>query len=449
MILTTMIIVTFGEIVPQSLCYKHGLRIGAALCPLITMFWYLLFIFSKPTAFVLDKAFGEEMGNVLNKSQMKALIDYQQRQAMNIMSDQEAKIFKGAVEFADVSVTSIMVPLAECFCLDAHAVVNPRLREAVSSAGFSRVPIIDRDNKAPKKIMGIVGLVHVKDLLLMDDDHEVSLKALMPLIGREPLIVDDDKPLTELLDEFRAGASQLAVVRTLVDYEDCDPYWRHVGIITLQDLLNTIIQEELDEVDAGEEQNPIEEEARVYSNVPKVQQKKGLTGQAVPVQQLNMAEVVCVAAFLKRRFQDLFFDVSHEEMENFLLMQCCVVNNAPEGNRSKYADKRALYRRGEVCNYAVLLISGDVKVFAGREAFESVNGPWSLLGKRCLESTKSMVEESGKTGKPLDLSDVYKPDFTAYPAGEARRFGDDGVRLVLITAEAYAGLIRPCVSASL
>lgn len=59
----------------------------------------------------------------------------------------------------------------------------------------------------------MVGLIHVKDLLLLEIDHEVPLKALLPLIGRQVFIVDDDAPLPELLEEFRRGASQLAVVR--------------------------------------------------------------------------------------------------------------------------------------------------------------------------------------------------------------------------------------------
>merc|ERR1719367_1361396 len=69
-IASTLLIVTFGEIIPQSLCYKHGLRIGAALTPLLRVFWLLLLPLSKPFAFILDGVLGEEIGHVLDKQQL-------------------------------------------------------------------------------------------------------------------------------------------------------------------------------------------------------------------------------------------------------------------------------------------------------------------------------------------------------------------------------------------
>eukprot|EP00439_Symbiodinium_sp_Y106_P041811 s765_g5.t1 len=96
-IASTLIIVTFGEIIPQSVCYKtgpkngHGLRIGAALVPFVTFFWYLLLPASKPLALVLDCLFGEEMGQVLDRQQFMTLIDYQRKQAPHLLSEEEAE----------------------------------------------------------------------------------------------------------------------------------------------------------------------------------------------------------------------------------------------------------------------------------------------------------------------------------------------------------------------
>jgi len=416
-LISTFIIVTFGEIVPQSLCYKHGLRIGAALVPLLLVVWYSLYPITKPVALALDWCLGEELGQVLDKGQMKALIDYQRKRAPHLLTAEEAKILKGTIDFSTVEVQSIMVPLSDCFCIDANAVINAGLRAAVSSAGYSRIPVLDRDTLAPKFQLKVVGLIHVKDLPLIDLVHEVPLKALMPLIGRQVLVVDDDRPLPEILDEFRTGASQFAVVQSYSDDEDCDPFIKHVGILTLQDLLNTIIQDDFGELDVCIEGDSVPAApSKMFSNVPKI----STAGRsAVQVRGLSNNEVTAVAAFLRERFSSLFHGIFHSELERFLLHQCPVVGGTFE---QKYKGSRAFYRRGETAKHAILILTGEVKVFSGREAFESVHGPWSLLAKRCLELN---WEKPGQE---------YAPDFTAYAAEEK---GAGTVRLLLIASDAF------------
>lgn len=61
-------------------------------------------------------------------------------------------------------------------------------------------------------------------------------------------------------------------MRGIVSDDDCDPYFRHVGILTLQDLLNTIVQEDVHEVDADDEQSSVSSEpSGMFSNVPRFQ----------------------------------------------------------------------------------------------------------------------------------------------------------------------------------
>ncbi|CAJ1402202.1 unnamed protein product [Effrenium voratum] len=430
-VVSTLVIVTFGEIMPQSICYKHGLRIGAALVPLLIFFWYLLFPISKPMALILDQIFGEEIGQVLDRQQFLTLIEYQRKQAPHLLTEQEAKILRGSMDFATMMAKNIMVPMADCFCLDACAVINPGLCAAVAAAGFSRIPVIDRDPLSPKRQFAVIGLIHVKDLLLLEIDHEVPLKALLPLIGRQVFIVDDDRPLLQLLEEFRRGASQLAVVRGIVDDEDCDPYFRHVGILTLQDLLNTIVQEDVHEVDADDVDSCVSSEpSGMFSNVRRFHECLDTTvdhrspvaraHNKQMVQGLSKDEVIAAAAFLRQRYPQLFRQISQTRLEAFLL-RSRVVGEADA----------LLFERLTPAPCAALVIAGEVKVFAGAEAHECILGPWSLLGKRCLEEAKSSKSR-------------YIPDFTARMAEAKDNVGAS--RILLISGEAYGNLLSNSMS---
>lgn len=436
-IASTLIIVTFGEIIPQSLCYKHGLRIGAALIPLLFICWYLLLILSKPLGFILDRIFGEEIGAVLDKHQLSTLIDYQRQKAPHLLSEQEANILHGSIDFSTKTAQSIMVPLGECFCLDAGAIINPGLCATVAAMGFSRIPVIDRDPRNPRRQFAVIGLIHVKDLLVIDAEYDLPLKAVLQVMGRDVFIVDDDVLLPDLLDEFRRGKSQLAVVQSIVNSEDCDPYFRHTGILTLQDVLNTIVQDDVDEIDGADDlkSEVSSVPSNMFSNVPRFKEPSPQARQRAsrqhnlrPVRGLSSDEVVAAAAFLRRRHPTLFGNIHHETLEAFL-WDCRLVGGTDE----------ALYRRGQASSHATLVVTGEVKVLAGSDSFESIHGPWSLLAKRSLELASHAIRNTGTSASVP----VFVPDFTAHTAEETdeHRDGTDGTRLLLIAADAYRWLL--------
>lgn len=57
-VVSTAVIVIFGEIVPQALCSRYGLCIGAHTVWLVKFFVVLVFLIAKPIAFILDKCLG-------------------------------------------------------------------------------------------------------------------------------------------------------------------------------------------------------------------------------------------------------------------------------------------------------------------------------------------------------------------------------------------------------
>ena len=77
LIASTALIVVFGEIVPQAICSRHGVKAGAYLSWLLWITIVVTFIFAYPIAAILDKVLGEEEGTIMNKNKMKKFFQIQ------------------------------------------------------------------------------------------------------------------------------------------------------------------------------------------------------------------------------------------------------------------------------------------------------------------------------------------------------------------------------------
>lgn len=73
-VISTFVIVIFGEIVPQAICSRYGLEIGSFLIPLFRVVTVLLWPFTAPLAFCLDKTLGEELATTYSSSEMRKLL---------------------------------------------------------------------------------------------------------------------------------------------------------------------------------------------------------------------------------------------------------------------------------------------------------------------------------------------------------------------------------------
>ncbi|CAF4840684.1 unnamed protein product [Rotaria sp. Silwood1] len=74
----TFAIVIFGEIIPQAVCSRHGLKIGSKTIILTRIFMIITSPVAFPLSKILDCILGEEVGSTYTRDQMSALLKHTQ-----------------------------------------------------------------------------------------------------------------------------------------------------------------------------------------------------------------------------------------------------------------------------------------------------------------------------------------------------------------------------------
>lgn len=256
-------VLIFGEVIPQAFCTRFGLAIGAIMSPLVYFLMALLFIIAWPLSKLLDCMFGTEHYTLYRRKQLKVLVDLhsecpeahnskEQANKQEALTYDEALIIKGAIDMNSKTVKDAMLPMKDVFtltiddCMD-HATM------AKLSAGHSRVPVMDKNQR-------IIGILLIKNLIILDPDDATPVRDLLNGTAfRKVPHIPMDMPLFTLLNLFQTGKSHLCVVTDQEfpadDTDDCDlletqSSEKLVGIITLEDVLEELIQEEIiDETD--------------------------------------------------------------------------------------------------------------------------------------------------------------------------------------------------------
>ena len=146
-------------------------------------------------------------------------------------------------ELSEYKVGDLMVPLSEVTELPEDAPVSEAARE-VADKQHSRMPIYR------SRIDDIVGIVHVFDILQAASSPKPVIEERLAALAHPPLYVPETMKASDLLVQLQTEQQHLAIV--------VDEYGGAVGIVTIEDMLETIVGEIEDEYD--HEPSPIRAE---------------------------------------------------------------------------------------------------------------------------------------------------------------------------------------------
>jgi len=244
----------FGEIIPQALFFGGGL---AFVYYSAWFVWGLIIVFgivAWPISVVLDAAIGRESltDHLFRRGDLKELVQFHAQEVPPTSDDEtghaalyeeEVGLISGVLELREKTVSECMTKLEDTYMLSCHQLLTLEKLKQISKEGHSRVPIYHGKHDV------IVGMLLTSDLIGVtpNDNFKVQDLEIEPI----PRVISST-PIYKMLEQFRSGNAQMAVILDAADY------LTPIGIITFDDVIEVLLQSQLsDERDLRLQQSTI------------------------------------------------------------------------------------------------------------------------------------------------------------------------------------------------
>ncbi|HEX2938423.1 MAG TPA: hemolysin family protein, partial [Ruminiclostridium sp.] len=236
-ILLSYFTLVFGELVPKRVAMKNSealaLRVVGILNGISVAFLPFVELLSHSTnavAHIFGVSPNDSQNNV-TEEEIRMMVDVGEE--TGAIDESEKEMINNIFEFNDRTASDIMTHRTEIYAVENTASLTDIVNVAMNE-GFSRIPVFKDD------LDDIVGIVFAKDMLKfvgMTVDRHIDISDIM----RPPLFVPKTKRCQDLFVELTEQKQHMAVV--------IDEYGGTAGIVTMEDLLESIVGSIQDEYD--------------------------------------------------------------------------------------------------------------------------------------------------------------------------------------------------------
>lgn len=231
--ISTIALVIFGEILPQSLFARHALKFFAFFSPLIHVMIIITYPISRPLQLALDKLVGKHGIHLHSRHELGVIVSEHLGNQSSELDEDEVEIIRGALQLSEKHVRDIMTPIRKVYWLTPDTLINGRRIDDIKTKGRSRIPVFNRNLSRSH------GVVLMRDMI--DIDFEISPMRVDKLPLYKSKNVGAMTALDTLFRKFISAQSHLLPV---------EKNGKIIGIVTIEDLIEEIIGHEIrDEFD--------------------------------------------------------------------------------------------------------------------------------------------------------------------------------------------------------
>lgn len=238
--LTTLVILIFGEITPKNLALKNSESISLFVAPiilfLVRIFTPILFILNNISN-LLSALLGQRNDDkkpTITQDELKTIVDVSNQEG--VLETDETEMIQNIFEFKDLTVDDIMIQRMDIVAISADMSYD-EIIDVFKNRQLSRLPIYE------DTIDDIIGVLYAKDLFFTEQSKEdFDIKAVM----REPVFVNEFVKISDFFKKMQQVKTHIAIV--------LDEYGGVAGIVTMEDLVESIVGDIYDEYDQQDEE---------------------------------------------------------------------------------------------------------------------------------------------------------------------------------------------------
>ena len=228
----TLSILIFSEIIPKTIGAHYWKKLAIPSSYMIRVLIVIMYPFVVMLEVLSNWLKPEEKQDIVTKEDVIAMAEIGEDEGT--IEEDESTIIENLLRLDNITAEEVLTPRSVVYALQKDLTVRQALDE-YDNIIFSRIPVYDKD------LDEITGLVRRDNLLnsKAEDQFDVTMEELS-----EPVhIVNEKESVGSILDEFVRRREHLFIVK--------DEFGQFVGIITLEDAIETLLGVEIvDETDS-------------------------------------------------------------------------------------------------------------------------------------------------------------------------------------------------------
>ncbi len=237
-IVSTVVVLIFGEITPKTLAKKHADTLAITLSSIVYLvIWTLspiVIIFSLFQKLLHIGKKENEKEPQVNEAELEAILDTMEEEGA--IESEEVELINNILDLNDREVKDIMTPRPDIVAV-SDEMDHDEIKTVLFNSKLSRIPVYhgDKDN--------IVGILFERDFLTAYIKRKnFRIKSLL----RPVKYVSTSMKVDDLIHELQKSKMHMAIVS--------GEYGEVVGLVTMEDALEELVGEIYDEHDESEDE---------------------------------------------------------------------------------------------------------------------------------------------------------------------------------------------------